>query len=71
MNDKVSPVKLSSKAYYRVPAGWRKQQEHSHLLAKTMKRIIIKQIRKQISPPRKSASETREPFRSQVIKVHK
>ena len=28
---------------------------------------LIKQIRKQINPPRKSASETRDPFRSRVI----
>ena len=28
---------------------------------------LNKQIRKQINPPRKSASETRDPFRSQVI----
>ena len=28
---------------------------------------LIKQIRKQINPPRKSASETRYPFRSRVI----
>ena len=25
MNDKVSPVKLSAKAYYRVPVSWRAQ----------------------------------------------
>ena len=42
-----------------------KQRKHSRSLAKTMKRI--NQIRKRINPPRKSASETREPFRSQVI----
>ena len=28
---------------------------------------LIKQIRKQINPPRESASETRNPFRSRVI----
>ena len=28
---------------------------------------LIKQIRKQINPPRESASETRDPFRSRVI----
>ena len=43
-----------------------KTNKNSRSLAETMKRIV-KQIRKPINPPRKSASETREPFRSQVI----
>ena len=43
-----------------------KQQNHSQSLARTMNELI-KQIRKQINPPRKSASETRDPFRSRVI----
>ena len=44
-----------------------KQQKHSRSLAKTMKRINQTNSKTNYSPPRKSASETREPFRSQVI----
>ena len=39
-----------------------KATKHSQSLARTMKELI-KQSRKQINPPRKSASETRDPFR--------
>ena len=38
----------------------------SQQLGKTMNELI-KQIRKQINPPRKSVSETRDPSRSRVI----
>ena len=43
-----------------------KQQKPSQSLARTMNELI-KQMRKQINPPRESASETRDPFRSRVI----
>ena len=43
-----------------------KQLKHSSSLARTMNELI-KQIRKERNPPRKSASETRDPFRSRVI----
>ena len=43
-----------------------KQQKHSKSLARTMNELI-KQIRKQINPPWKSASEMRDPFRNRVI----
>ena len=44
----------------------KRTKKHSQSLARTINELI-KQIRKQISPPRKSASETRDPFRSRVI----
>ena len=47
----------------------RGNQQKDSQLARTMNELI-KQIPKQISPPRKSASKTGDAFRSRVINVH-